>query len=87
MAENTDPTRGRKRAGVFDIRYVIAVLIGLYGGILVVTGFFTSEEQIQKADGLNINVLAGVGMLVVAAAFAVWARLRPIVVPADVPED
>lgn len=84
MAEKNGADRSSKRAGVFDIRFVIAALIGLYGVILVVTGLFTSEAQIAKSDGLNINVLAGIGMVVVAVGFAVWARLRPIVVPEDV---
>ena len=47
----------------------------------------TSETELDKADGLNINLLAGVGMVVVAAAFVAWARLRPVVVPEDVEGD
>lgn len=87
MAEHTDgPGEEKRRAGLFDIRFIIAALIGIYGAILVVVGFFTSEEQKSKADGMNINLYAGIGMLVVAALFMLWTRLRPIVVPAD-PED
>lgn len=73
------------RAGLFDIRIMIAALIGLYGVILVVAGLFTSEAEQEKAAGLNINIWAGIGMLVAAGGFALWARLRPIVVP-DEPE-
>jgi hypothetical protein len=87
MAESTEKPQESRRAGVFDIRFVIAALIGLYGVILVVMGLFTSDAQIEKADGLNINILAGIGMLVVAVGFAVWARLRPIVVPEDLVEE
>ena len=76
-----------KRAGLFDMRIIIAALIGLYGLIVLVTGFFTSDTQLDKADGLNINVAAGIGMLVVAALFVTWARLRPIVVPVDTATD
>ena len=79
MAENEGP----HRAGLFDIRVIIGALIGLYGLIILVTGFFTSDAQLAKSDGLNINVMAGIGMLVVAAGFVLWARLRPIVVPVD----
>ncbi len=83
MPENTDSSTetSRHRAGLFDIRAIIAALIGLYGVILVLTGLFTSDAQVQKADGLNINVIAGIGLVVVAAGFVLWARLRPIVVP------
>ncbi len=86
MAESNE-TQKSHRAGVFDIRFVIAALIGVYGVILVVMGLFTSEADLAKADGLNINILAGIGMVVVAAAFAVWAKLRPIVVPEDLEEE
>ncbi len=76
MAENEAP----RRAGLFDIRVIIGALIGLYGVILVITGFFTNDTQIAKSDGLNINLYAGIGMVVVSVAFVVWARVRPIVV-------
>jgi hypothetical protein len=79
MAENQAP----HRAGLFDIRFIIGALIGLYGLIVLITGLFTSDAQVQKADGLNINIYAGIGMLVVSAGFILWARLRPIVVPVD----
>ena len=83
MAENEAP----RRAGLFDIRVIIGALIGLYGLILVITSFFTSDAQMEKSDGLNINLLAGIGMLVVSAAFIAWARWRPIVVPPDAGSD
>jgi hypothetical protein len=79
MAENEAP----HRAGLFDIRFIIGALIGLYGVIVLVTGLFTSDAQVEKADGLNINVWAGIGMIVVGVGFGTWARLRPIVVPAE----
>lgn len=76
----------RHRAGLFDIRTIIGLLLGIYGVILVVTGFFTPDAQVQRSDGLNLNIWAGLGMVVVGAAFVLWARLRPIVVPED-PDD
>ena len=84
MADTTSGSTGAHRAGLFDIRFIIAALIGLYGIITVLTGLFTSDAQIDKADGLNINLTAGIGMIVVAVAFGLWARLRPIVVPDQV---
>jgi hypothetical protein len=74
------------KAGAFDIRVFIASLIGIYGVVLVLAGFFVSDAQLAKADGLNINLTAGIGMVVVAAVFLLWARLRPVVVP-DAPAD
>lgn len=89
MSESPTPsgTTGQKHtAGAFDIRVIIAGLIGAYGVILTLLGLLdTSEDELTKSGGLNINLWAGIGMLVVAAAFVAWARWRPIVVP-DEPE-
>ena len=73
----------KRKVGLFDIRIIIASLIGLYGIILVITGLFSSEAQAEKASGLNINVIAGIVMILFAAAFIAWARIRPIVVPPE----
>ncbi len=71
-----------KKAGVFDIRLVIALLIGGYGLVLTIIGIgFTTEEELAKAAGVRINLWAGIGMLVFGLLFVLWAKLRPIVVP------
>jgi len=84
MTENQPRT-----AGAFDVRFVIATLIGAYGVILTATGlFWTSDAQLDKSDGLNVNLWAGIGMIVVAGAFVLWARLRPVVIRReDLPVD
>ncbi|MCW2748408.1 MAG: hypothetical protein JWP10_1550 [Nocardioidaceae bacterium] len=72
-----------RRVGLFDIRFVIAGLIGLYGVIITLLGLFNaSDEELARGDGLNINLWAGLGMIAVALAFAAWARWRPLVVAA-----
>ena len=83
---SNDDTAGETkahRAGLFDIRVIIALLIGTYGVILVITGFFTSDSQIAKGDGLNINLVGGAVMIVASIGFIAWARIRPIIVPDD----
>ena len=76
----------KKKAGLFDIRFVIGGLLGVYGVILILLGLFNAtDEELARGDGLNINLWGGLGMLVVAIAFGVWARLRPVVVPVEVP--
>jgi hypothetical protein len=78
----------RHRAGAFDIRTIIAMLIGIYGVVLVLTGLLaTSEDELRRAGGMNVNLGAGIGMLVVAALFVAWARLRPVVVPDEGQQD
>jgi hypothetical protein len=68
-------------AGAFDVRNVIAGLIGFYGVVLVIVGLVDSGgEALKKTEGVNANLWAGIVMIVVAAAFALWSRLRPIVV-------
>jgi len=95
MTESNSPddaSRGSSQgaahqAGAFDIRTFIALLIGIYGVVLVVMGLFgTSDEALARADGLNVNLWAGLGMVVVAVTFQVWAKMRPVVVP-DEPSD
>ncbi|ANZ38139.1 hypothetical protein BBK82_20820 [Lentzea guizhouensis] len=63
---------------LFDLRLIIAFLFGLYGVVLVVMGLaFTSPADLDKAEGVNINLWAGIAMVAVAALFAAWAMLRP----------
>jgi membrane-bound ClpP family serine protease len=80
------PTGNSKRkVGVFDIRFVIGGLIGLYGVILTLLGLFNaSDEELARGDGVNINLWAGLGMLAFALLMAAWAYWRPVIVPEDV---
>ena len=71
----------RHTAGAYDVRVVIAGLIGLYGIVLVILGFVDfSDSDKAKTGDVNANLWAGIVMVVVAAVFVVWVRLRPIVV-------
>ncbi|MEU6409419.1 hypothetical protein [Microbispora sp. NPDC046933] len=72
---------------LFDIRRVIGGLFLVYGLILTVTGLFDSAQEIQKAEGIRINLWTGVAMLVVGGAFLLWERLRPSDAPAASDEE
>ena len=91
MSSAKNDAGGEKQtAGAFDIRNIIAGLIGLYGVVLVVVGLVdNSKHALAKAGGVNADLWAGIVMVVVALAFALWSRLRPIVVeaPADREDD
>jgi drug/metabolite transporter (DMT)-like permease len=77
-AERTSVTASR----LFDLRMIIAVLFVIYGVVLVIMGFTsTSDEDIARAGDINLNLWAGVGMLVTAALFGVWVWLRPLKLP------
>ena len=76
------------KAGAFDIRNIIGALMGVYGVILTLAGLFADQAP-DKTGDVNANLWTGLVLVAVAAAFIGWARLKPIVVPADVdrPDD
>jgi len=67
-------------AGALDIRNIIGGLLGVYGVILVLMGLF-GDKELEKTGDVNANLWAGLALVIVAAVFLTWARLRPIVVP------
>ena len=80
MPSNSD--QEKRTISAFDIRFIIGALLGVYGLILTLLGLFNATEaQLKRGDGLNINLWAGLGMLVVGLVFAIWARWQPMVVP------
>jgi hypothetical protein len=69
---------------LFDLRTIIALLFGVYGIVLTIQGlFFENETQLQKTGGIDINLWSGIIMIIMAALFALWARLRPLVPPGE----
>lgn len=64
---------------LFDIRILIGSLFVLYGVMLIVASFFTTETEKSKASDLNINLWLGIGMLIVGLLFLLWFRLRPLI--------
>src|SRR5687768_13480158 len=76
------PAEARKHtAGAYDVRTVIAGLIGLYGVVLTLMGLFAySDDDRAKTDDWNANLWSGLAMLAVAIVFAVWLKVRPVVV-------
>ena len=80
MATNEDEEeiRAARLANRFDIRRLIGGLFLFYGLILTAMGIFGSEHVKTKAAGINIDLWAGIGMLVFAALMLAWALLRPV---------
>src|ERR1039458_896122 len=62
---------------LFDIRLLIGGLFALYGVMLTVAGLFTLDSDLRKASGININLILGIGMLLLGGFFLVWYRLSP----------
>jgi hypothetical protein len=88
MTEPEGPARGQSApvsttaSRLFDLRTVLALLFTVYGLVLLIVGLVsTTEADIAKAGGWNVNLWSGVVMLVIAAFFIVWVRLRPVRAP------
>jgi|SRR4051812_8891397 NADH:ubiquinone oxidoreductase subunit 6 (subunit J) len=69
-----------KKVSLFDVRTFIGALMLLYGVILLLTSFATSEAEKAKADGINANLWVGLALLVFGAVMIVWAVTKPIVI-------
>jgi hypothetical protein len=70
--------RSERAANLFDVRRMIGGLFAIYGAILTVLGIGASDADIEKAAGINVNLWAGLAMLLVAAIFLGWAFGRPL---------
>jgi drug/metabolite transporter (DMT)-like permease len=69
---------GSRMQRLFDLRYVIAGLLGVYGVVLVIRGLLDGPEQLARAANTSINLWTGIALVVVSAVFLAWARLRPL---------
>ncbi|GGV50180.1 hypothetical protein [Streptomyces griseoflavus] len=74
-------TKSTTAARLFDIRRIIGGLFVLYGVIVMIAGFTASDADIDKAEGVNINLWTGLGMLILGLLFLLWLYLRPTAPP------
>ncbi|MFH8464147.1 hypothetical protein [Streptomyces sp. NPDC017991] len=81
--------RSATAARLFDIRRIIGGLFVVYGIIVTIAGITASDADIDKAEGVNINLWTGLGMLALGLFFLAWLWLRPVAppTPADDPTD
>ncbi|GAA0809973.1 hypothetical protein [Spirilliplanes yamanashiensis] len=87
VGEGADLERVSAAARLFDVRRVIGGLFVVYGLIVAVVGLFDSQAEIDKAQGVRINLWMGLAMLALGAFFLVWQWLRPPEVPSAPAED
>lgn len=86
MSENEPRSRS---AGLFDLRWIIALLIGIFGVVVTLMGIFdaaSSTAASGRSVGVNVNLWTGIPMIVLAVAFGIWAAVRPVRVPVVVSE-
>jgi hypothetical protein len=68
----------RRAANLFDLRRIIGGLFVVYGVVLTLLGLFDSQEEIDRAAGVNINLWTGLGMLAFGILMIGWALARPL---------
>jgi UDP-N-acetylmuramyl pentapeptide phosphotransferase/UDP-N-acetylglucosamine-1-phosphate transferase len=73
-------------ARLFDVRRVIGGLFVVYGVIVTLIGFFDDQSEIDKAQGVRINLWMGLAMLALGLLFLLWLRLNPPKAPDLSPE-
>jgi hypothetical protein len=85
LIERTESTAAEKGGGrsmqaanLFDLRRIIGGLFVAYGILMTILGLTDSDAEIAKAAGININLWAGLGMLVFGALFILWSLWRPL---------
>ncbi|MEU0151854.1 MULTISPECIES: hypothetical protein [Micromonospora] len=79
LVDETEDAREARSAAarLFDIRRVIGGLFVAYGLIVGLMGLFDSSAEIEKAQGVRINLWAGLAMLAFGLLMLLWQRLRP----------
>jgi hypothetical protein len=80
-ARGEDPERVSAAARLFDVRRVIGGLFIVYGLIVTLVGIFDGSAEIEKAQGVRINLWMGLAMLALGAFFLLWLWLRPAAGP------
>ena len=71
-------SREERAADLFDLRRIIGGVFVAWGLLLFILGLFDSDAEVDKAAGVNINLYAGLGMLIVGGLFLLWAFTRPL---------
>jgi hypothetical protein len=68
-----------RKAGLFDIRTFIAALLGFDGVVILLMGLFGDQSTTAEQEPpININLVAGLGLIIAAVIFETWKRLRPV---------
>ncbi len=83
---STEPTsndRVERAANLFDLRRIIGGLFSVWGVLLIILGATDSDAEIDKAQGININLWAGLAMLLFGVLMLLWAFTRPLAAQLD----
>ena len=67
-----------KKLNIFDVRTIIGLLMLVYGVILFLVSFTTSDAELARVNGTNANLWVGLALILVGVLMIGWAVLRPI---------
>ena len=81
IQQTEEAERVSAAARLFDVRRVIGGLFVVYGVVVTLIGLFDGKSAIDKAQGVRINLWAGLGMLVLGLLFLLWQWIRPAEAP------
>ncbi|UQU67020.1 hypothetical protein COUCH_12400 [Couchioplanes caeruleus] len=81
LSETEELEKRSAAARLFDVRRVIGGLFVVYGVIVTLLGLFNSSKDLDKAQGVRINLWMGLSMLVLGLLFLAWMWWRPTAVP------
>jgi hypothetical protein len=87
ISETAEAERRSAAARLFDVRRVIGGLFVVYGVIVTLIGLFDSTSELDKAQGVRINLWTGLGMLALGGVFLLWQWLRPAEAPSPRSDD
>jgi hypothetical protein len=87
MSDKVEAAPDAKAARLFDVRRVIGGLFVVYGVIVTLLGLFDSKSEIDKAQGVRINLWMGLVMLVLGGLMLLWLRLSPPEAPSAPAEE
>lgn len=87
VVQGEELERRSAAARLFDVRRVIGGLFVVYGVIVTLLGLFDTPAEIEKAQGVRINLWMGLSMLALGAVFLLWQKLRPIEVAPEALRD
>lgn len=73
-----EEAKAARAANRFDIRRLIGGLFLLYGLVLTLVGIFGSAHVKNYADGINVNLWTGLGMLIFGGLMVFWGLARPV---------
>jgi hypothetical protein len=81
LSNDEELKRVSSAARLFDVRRVIGGLFVVYGVIVTLIGIFDGKSEIDKAQGVRINLWMGLAMLALGGLMLLWLWVNPAKAP------